>query len=302
VLIFLAFAIGAGVLARHNFRSGRGDKRGATRIAISLLTLMFVAWLIGSQHSLDPLTELGHFLDDFGGEQLMNAGFLWVIYLALEPYVRRYSPDILMSWSRMLSGRFRDPRVGRDILVGICAGLLIALIRCAIGLVPPHFGMAPPPPQMPSPSSLEFLLSTRRALAMLLRLPSNALFLGMLCTLGFALSRMLVKRTWAAALIAGLLLAFLQVGGAGTEYFWLNVLYAVSVAVVYVGVLVSFGMLAQMFAFLTSTLVLAGGLTADLSRLYAPTSIWLIALVAAAAAFGFYASRAGEPLFGKFET
>jgi hypothetical protein len=49
---------------------------------------------------------------------------------------------------------------------------------------------------------------------------------------------------------------------------------------------------------LTSTIV-PSGLTADVDKLYAPTSIWLMALVAVMAAFGYYASRAGAPLFGK---
>jgi len=45
-----------------------------------------------------------------------------------------------------------------------------------------------------------------------------------------------------------------------------------------------------------------GGLTADFSKLYAATSLWLIVLIAGTAAFGFYASRAGEPLFGEVLT
>src|SRR5262249_29489684 len=47
-------------------------------------------------------------------------GFVvWVFYLALEPYVRRYWKESLISWSRLLLGGFRDPLVGRDILVGV---------------------------------------------------------------------------------------------------------------------------------------------------------------------------------------
>jgi len=53
-----------------------------------------------------------------------------------------------------------------------------------------------------------------------------------------------------------------------------------------------------MMAFMTNAIV-TSGLTADVTKLYAPTAIWLMALVMAMAAFGYYASRAGEPLFGK---
>jgi hypothetical protein len=70
------------------------------------------------------------------------------------------------------------------------------------------------------------------------------------------------------------------------------------VSLVYVLVLVHYGMFAQMMAFLTNFILTQGGLTADFSKLYAPTSTWLLLLIVGLAAFGFYASRAGEPLFG----
>ena len=35
----------------------------------------------------------------------------WLYYLALEPYVRRLWPQALISWSRVLAGRVRDPLV-----------------------------------------------------------------------------------------------------------------------------------------------------------------------------------------------
>ena len=167
-------------------------------------------------------------------------------------------------------------------------------------LLPALFGAAPPPLRG---VNLDFLLTTRHALSALLRMPPNALFNGMLITLAFALARMLVKRTWLAASISGLLLAFVVVTEAGTEQLALNLLFAAVVSLVYVLVLVYFGMFAQMMAFLTNFILSQGGLTTDFSKLYAPTSTWLLVLVVSLAAFGFFASRAGEPLFGKeFDT
>jgi hypothetical protein len=37
---------------------------------------------------------------------------------ALEPYLRRRWPERIISWNRLLAGEFRDPLVGRDILIG----------------------------------------------------------------------------------------------------------------------------------------------------------------------------------------
>ena len=296
-LIVFALSIGGLLLARYNIRNGRGDRRGATRIALVLIGTMFVAWVLGARHWLEPLTELGHFLEDFAASQLLNAAIMWLIYLALEPYVRRYSPEILMSWSRLLGGRFRDPRVGRDILDRhrrrgrrrarpVRAGAVAAAVRGRAAAAARH------QPRFPAHAP-----GTRcRRCCVCRQTPCSD---GMLITLSFALARMLVKRTWLAASISGILLAFVVVTEAGTEQLALNVLFAAVVSLVYVLVLVYFGMFAQMMAFLTNFILSQGGLTADFSKLYAPTSTWLLALVAGLAAFGFYASRAGEPLFGK---
>ena len=43
-------------------------------------------------------------------------------YLALEPWVRRRWPHAMITWARLLSGKWRDPVVCRDMLVAIaCA-------------------------------------------------------------------------------------------------------------------------------------------------------------------------------------
>ena len=53
---------------------------------------------------------------------LFVSGVAWMLYLALEPWVRRRWPQTIISWSRLLSGQVRDPVVGRDILVRGDAG------------------------------------------------------------------------------------------------------------------------------------------------------------------------------------
>jgi hypothetical protein len=294
-LIVFALSIGTCILARNNYKTGRGDHRGATRVSAAWLIVMFAAWLLGARFWLEPLTEFSHFLDDFVAFQLTNAAILWLMYMALEPYVRRYSADILMSWSRLLSGRMRDPRVGRDILVGIVAGLSIATLVIAVALLPAMLGYPPPPPRN---MNLELIMSTRRAVSLLLRMPTQALLNGMLTTLLFALIRMAVKRTWIATIITTVVGAFVLASTSGTQQVWLNIAFAIVVAIVYVGVLVKFGMFPLMMTFLTNNIA-ASGLTLDVNKLYAPSAIWLMVLIAAMAAFGYYASRAGAPLFGK---
>ena len=53
---------------------------------------------------------------------------VWAVYLAIEPYIRRHWPQAIISWSRLLAGRLRDPLLGRDLLIGVLLGLAWLLI------------------------------------------------------------------------------------------------------------------------------------------------------------------------------
>ncbi len=66
-----------------------------------------------------PLSELGFTglagstTDDrILGHALLHALQMWLCYLAVEPYVRRLWPRMLVGWARLVSGRLRDPLVG----------------------------------------------------------------------------------------------------------------------------------------------------------------------------------------------
>ena len=54
---------------------------------------------------------------------------VWLFYLGIEPAVRRRWPQLLVGWTRLLDGRWRDPLVGRAVL----SGLLFALVVLVLG-------------------------------------------------------------------------------------------------------------------------------------------------------------------------
>ncbi len=56
-----------------------------------------------------------------------EAAQIWLLYVALEPYLRRSAPLTLVGWSRFLNGRFKDARVVRDALWGAVAGGFFAV-------------------------------------------------------------------------------------------------------------------------------------------------------------------------------
>ena len=116
--IVLVVLVVAAVVARHNLRKGRGDRRGALRISTRRLRGHVGDWIFGATHFADPNVELDRLFTAIGSA-LFSAGALWVLYLALEPYVRKFWPTTVISWSRLLAGEFRDPQVGRDVLIGV---------------------------------------------------------------------------------------------------------------------------------------------------------------------------------------
>ena len=59
---------------------------------------------------------------------LFISGVTWMLYLAVEPWVRRHWPKTIISWSRLLSQERGDPLVGRDILFGVLLGVVWILI------------------------------------------------------------------------------------------------------------------------------------------------------------------------------
>ena len=63
----------------------------------------------------------------------------WGLYLAFEPYFRRRYPELLVSWTRLVGGRWGDPLVGRDLLGGLLLGCGAVLVVEAIAATPAFF-------------------------------------------------------------------------------------------------------------------------------------------------------------------
>jgi serine/threonine-protein kinase len=108
-------------------------------------------------------------------------------YLAVEPAVRRRWPWQITAWNRLLSGRWRDPMVGRDLLIGLGLGATVLFVTRAAwlaalraGVPPPLMGTGPTPFTIPGPPPRLILLaflSTPIAVPMLFLLNAFTLFL-----------------------------------------------------------------------------------------------------------------------------
>ena len=56
-----------------------------------------------------PLEPEIHRLFGAIGVALFDAALLWLTYLGIEPYIRRYAPDSPIGWKRLIGGGWSDP-------------------------------------------------------------------------------------------------------------------------------------------------------------------------------------------------
>jgi serine/threonine-protein kinase len=136
IFFVLSFIVGA-IVAWLNIRTGRWDRRGAARLAVFAFAICFTGEAIGSHHwaSLEAAAR-GFFASvAYGATRALMA---WLLYIAIEPFIRRLHPSSLVSWSRLLAGRVSDPSVGRDVLLGVTAfavqTCLVSIAMLALGL------------------------------------------------------------------------------------------------------------------------------------------------------------------------
>ena len=292
-ITFVAVLIAAILLARRNIKLGRGDRKGAFKIAL----FVFSVATLGALIRLDHVPALGgelNLLSEAAAWALFEAAVLWVVYIALEPSVRRRWPRLIISWSRLLGGGFRDPMVGRDILVGGLLGFGHTLSIYSMTIVPVWLGLNTPGFIEEVPPAH----GTQTALAILLE---NFLPITLVIALGFLflilLFYVLLKRQWLAACALWLLIF-----AVGSLAFAFNAPWHtwIGMAMIATGCVVTtfrFGLLAmasfQLFFFLS----FHTPLTPNLSAWYAGPTVFAMAIMLGLSAYGCYTSLAGQPLF-----
>jgi serine/threonine-protein kinase len=288
--VFVTLLLAGAWLARHNFRMGRGDRRGATKLALFVFSAHLVAGLVGASHVPTFLGEVG-VLYAAVKPALFFAALLWLFYIALEPYVRRRSPHRLISWTRLLAGDWRDPLVGRDVLVGVLLGVWMKLFNWLAEITARWIGI---PPDL-SGSDPGVLLGVRGIVPVLLgRQPAVALFHGLgFVFLLYLLARLLRGERRAAFGAWALFVTAITLGGSHPYV----MLFSGALAACYIFVASRFGMLALAVAQFVYFMVLFYPYTTDLSDWYAGVTLFAASVVVALAVYGFRASLGGTPLF-----
>jgi len=140
-VLWMATLAAVALLARRNVNMGRGDRRGAMRVAAIMLAAG-VTFSIAGRHWVFDASWLWMVVSTQLGGPLFNAALVWLFYLGLEPSARRYWPQLLVGWTRMLEGRWRDPLVGQGLLAGVLLGTLLPAVATLPELSGRVFGVA----------------------------------------------------------------------------------------------------------------------------------------------------------------
>jgi serine/threonine-protein kinase len=286
-VLSLAFTAAGLYFARRNLRLGRGDKAGAIRLAAIVFVLILAGHLLVRHVSLAADAFDRAFWESLG-DSLPPALLVGVVYLALEPYFRRRYPELLVSWTRLLSGKFRDPLVGRDHLWGVLAGLVVCLV-VGIENIPPALFKAPG--QTPVPVDSITLAGLGGLVAHVSFSAAEGLVRLFFITASLFLGRLVLRK---APLAAALPWLVVFIAFAGRE----NPLFEMTGGAVCATVLLVLffraGLLGLAVALGIFRLLSTAPITPDLSRWFAGYGLFCLALVLAIAVYGFWAARGGN--------
>jgi serine/threonine-protein kinase len=289
---FVVVLLAAALVALRNVRRGRGDRRGALRFALYLGSARML-WLLGAHHVASPEEVdvlLGHL-----SYAMQRVGLAYIFYLAIEPYARRLWPRMLVSWVRVLDGRLRDPLVGRDLLLGAAAGVLLALVDRLKTWLPHALGGPSPMPRYDLWTG-EALRGTLQAFVAVVGIHTQTLLEIIFPITLLVIFRLLLRRTVPAVVLVSLLGTLLAIPASGGSAAGHLVGFGVQLAVAW-SVLFRFGLLAFATMFCISQLVDLLPLTLAPSGWYVPAVLLALGFIAAPALWGFWMSQAGRPLF-----
>jgi serine/threonine-protein kinase len=288
--VFFVAILGGTLLAWRNLRLGRGDRKGAFRLAAFIFAVFILGWVF-SAHHVATEEEASNFVAEVR-ETLFVACVFWVIYLAFEPFVRRRWPGRIVSWSRLLAGNFRDPLVGRDILIGAVFGVGIILCQFHLSdLAPTWLGYPPREPWFDFPATK--LLGLRSLAHGLMYQIYASILQPLILLLLLLLFYILLRSERLAALVlwalAALALSLTKEAPA--------VPFAVLAAFMGVWVLYRYGLLAFVAATFFLHLNIFYPITSEFSAWYAGDFLPALVISLALAVYGFRVSLGGRSLF-----
>lgn len=286
--IFVSLTISL-FFARRNLKQGRGDRQGAIRVVVVIFLVVLISF-VGS-HFVWNASWIFAWFQISAGLALTNALEFALFYVALEPYVRRTWPDILISWSRLVMGGWTDPLVGRDLMLGVLFGVGLVFTGYARLALPYWFPVAGITAGAPGSQSF------REASIFLGNIAAN--ILGVMDAIGSLAVVFLVAKITrskaAGVIVLGVLFIASSLAG---ENLKVELVLVTMMVLFSITCLMRVGLLALFVARFVQLTLDDRVLTSDFSRWYAWRGLVELGVVLAIALYGFRVSLGGKPLFG----
>jgi len=277
-------------LARRNVRLRRGDRRGATRLAYTVA--VFQIFRMFFQADLpSTLNELLQFFTVCLALSLLIGGWVFVLYLGIEPYIRKLWPTTIVSWTRFLAGNVRDALVGRDILVGTAVAVLLCLLGYLRFLAEGSLGRVPPKPQG---FILETLSGPGNVASYLLAEAIDSFWLPLAMTLFVLLMKMVMRNLRVAVLSAFLLLTVTFTVGDRSVIGALGIALTIGAQLF---LLTRFGLLALLTFYFNFQTLRSFPITNDFSAWYSAAAVCALSVPIVLGSFGFFTSLGTKTLF-----
>lgn len=191
--LFLLVLAAAAILTSRNLKTGRGDRGGAWRLATIVFVIQAALWLIRRSYVSDRADETAEIIANL---RFATFGALvaWVFYMAMEMPVRRFWPHAIISWTKVLAGRLRDPLLARDLLLGSAVGVSMVLSEQAAALIRAKIGTTANQWVLPPNDNLGLLSGVRYMLGMVAEGSLQAIWGGLITLLLMLLLRMTFRR------------------------------------------------------------------------------------------------------------
>ncbi len=289
VSVMLLAILAAALLARRNMRLKRGDRRAAFRLALFMFSLVMLHWVFGAHHTGGaPEVDLL-----FGAlyTASFTFGLVWILYMALEPYARRFWPESMVTWVRVLNGRFRDPLVGRDVLLGCVLGALWSVMFAATPFLAAWLGGSTLPNDSIMAKQLDPLQGMSSALSITFLLAHDNLKSAVVFIMTLLLLRLLLRRT---SLAVGIAFVIALVVYGGTMYLANAFIYWV----LWFLALLRLGWVPVVVGMFFSELLFVAPLGFELSHWTAPPTVLAVVLLAAVSAYAFKTALGGRQALG----
>jgi hypothetical protein len=253
-----------------------------------MIIARLLRWAVYAHHNLD----LGDELDSFAFSTafgILQAFVVFFLYLAVEPQVRRRTPELLIGWARVLQEKFTDPRVGRDVLVGALFGTASVLVLYVVNALPTWI---PFHAQTPIPPNTDALHGGRVLLGALFSLPTDILVPAFTLFGLWFLLRLLFRRALPAAIGLAVIMTLLALGA---ENQVLELPGALLQGVLVAWVISRHGLLAIVSMWLMRALLLITPLPFSPTAPYAFQTVLCLGLIVVLIVLSFRASLGGRP-------